>query len=168
MLSEGAVTVGSETFTSFPVYLFLLYLPLGMVVATTQIVPGLSATAILMACGQFKPILNSLHLDYILENPIVILLYACIGVGFLGGMVLISRLFSKLIEKRRAPTFFFVVGLSLGSIASMFFNADMWEIYVGWGEGGNPALSIAIGAVLLAIGFICSFALTRYELKKRS
>jgi hypothetical protein len=61
-----------------------------------------------------------------------------------------------------------VVGLSLGSIASMFFNADMWEIYTGWSEGGNPALSIAIGAVLLAIGFICSFALTRYELKKRA
>ena len=167
MLSEGAVTVGGETFTSFPAYLFLLYLPLGMVVATTQIVPGLSATAILMACGQFKPILNSLHLDYILENPIVILLYACIGMGFLGGMVLVSRLFSKLIEKRRAPTFFFVVGLSLGSIASMFFNADMWEIYVGWGEGSNPALSIAIGAALLVLGFVCSFALTRYELKKR-
>jgi hypothetical protein len=44
----------------------------------------------------------------------------------------------------------------------------MWEIYTGWSEGGAPALSIAIGAVLLAIGFICSFALTRYELKKRA
>ena len=139
-----------------------------MVVSGTQVIPGLSATAILMACGQFKPILNSLHLDYILENPAVLGLYACIGAGFLGGMVFISRLFSKLIEKRRAPTFFFVVGLSLGSIASMFFNTDMWEIYVGWSEGGNPALSILIGAVLLVLGFVGSFALTRYELKKRA
>ena len=167
LLSEGAVSVGGDTFGSFPIYMFVLYLPLGMVVATTQIVPGLSATAILMACGQFKPILNSLHLDYILENPAVLGLYACLGVGFLGGMVLISRLFSKLIEKRRAPTFFFVVGLSLGSIASMFFNTDMWEIYVGWSEGGNPTLSILIGAVLLVLGFVGSFALTRYEMRKK-
>jgi putative membrane protein len=168
LLDAGAVSVGGDTFVSFPPYLFALYLPLGMVVATTQIVPGLSATAILMACGQFKPILNSLHLDYILENPAVLGLYVCIGVGFLGGMVLISRLFSKLIEKRRAPTFFFVVGLSLGSIASMFFNADMWEIYTGWTESGAQTPSIVIGAILLALGFVCSFLLTRYELKKRS
>lgn len=168
LLSEGTVSVGSDTFTSFPIYSFLLYLPLGMIVATTQIVPGLSATAILMACGQFKPLLNSLHLDYILENPAVLGLYACIGTGFLGGMVLISRLFSKLIEKRRAPTFFFVVGLSLGSIASMFFNTDMWEIYTGWASDGLQPLSIVIGAALLALGFVGSFTLTRYELKKRS
>ena len=167
LLSEGAVTVGSDTFTSFPIYLFALYLPLGVVVATTQVVPGLSATAILMACGQFKPILNSLHLDYILENPAVLGLYACIGSGFLGGMVLVSRLFSKLIEKKRAPTFFFVVGLSLGSIASMFLNTDMWEIYTGWASGTNPMPSIIIGAILLVVGFVFSLILTKYEMSKR-
>ena len=122
---ESAGAEGS--FTSFPIHLFLLYIPLGIVVAATQIIPGLSATAILMACGQFAQILNSLHLDYILENPVVLVLYICIGGGFLGGLVLISRIFSKIIEKHRAPTFFLVVGLSLGSILSMFFIRDMWE-----------------------------------------
>ena len=164
----GSASGESEaTFTSFPPHLFILYLPLGLAVSATQIIPGLSATAILMACGQFKPILNSLHLDYILENPAVLGLYACIGSGFLGGMVLVSRLFSKLIEKKRAPTFFFVVGLSLGSIASMFLNTDMWEIYTEWASGTNPMPSVIIGAILLVVGFVFSLILTKYEMSKR-
>lgn len=164
----GSASGESEaTFTSFPPYLFLLYLPLGVAVAATQIIPGLSATAILMACGQFKPILNSLHLDYILENPVVIGLYLCLVGGFGAGIILISRLFSKIIEKRRAPAFFFVVGLSFGSILSMFINLDMWETYTAWAGGQSPTLQLIVGGVLLAVGFTASFLLTRYELGRK-
>ena len=164
----GSLSGESEaTFTSFPPYLFILYLPLGVAVSATQIIPGLSATAILMACGQFKPILNSLHLDYILANPVVIGLYLCLVGGFAVGIILISRMFSKLIEKRRAPTFFFVIGLSFGSILSMFLNLDMWEIYTEWAGGQVSVPQIVIGAVLLAVGFTASFLLTRYELSRR-
>ena len=171
-IAVGAVSIllggegsSSESFSAFPIHLFLLYIPLGIAVATTQIVPGLSATAILMACGQFAPILNSLHLDYILENPAVLGLYVCIGSGFVGGLVLVSRIFSKIIEKHRAPAFFLVVGLSLGSIASMFVNNDMWEIYTTWSELGSIT-TLVVGIVLLVIGFVLSLMLTRYELKK--
>ena len=167
ILLESGAENSAASFSSFPVYLFLLYVPLGVAVSATQIIPGLSATAILMACGQFAPILNSLHLDYILANPIVILLYFCIGGGFLVGLVLISRIFSKIIEKHRAPTFFLVVGLSLGSILSMFLNPDMWTVYSEWASSKDYTSDIALGIPLLLIGFVASLALTRYELKKR-
>ena len=163
----GEATVGEESFTAFPAYLFLLYIPLGAVVSATQIIPGLSATAILMACGQFKPILNSLHLDYILENPEVLGLYFCIGGGFLVGIVIISRIFSKILAARRAATFFLVVGLSFGSIMSMFLNPDMWEIYTGWGAGKDPTLDVISGVILGIVGFVASFLLTKYELTKK-
>ena len=162
----GSATVGEESFTAFPPYLFLLYVPLGAVVSATQIIPGLSATAVLMACGQFKPILNSLHLDYILENPAVLGLYLCIGGGFLGGIVVISRIFSKIIEKRRGATFFLVVGLSFGSILSMFLNPDMWEIYALWAAGEGSVGDLISGGVLGVLGFAASFLLTKYELKR--
>ncbi len=172
LVGGGSILLGNgggdpnATFTAFPPYLFLLYLPLGMVVSATQVIPGLSATAILMACGQFKPILNSLHVDYILANPAVLGLYICIGGGFVVGIVLVSRLFSAIIKKHRAPAFFCVVGLSLGSIASMFFNEDMWEIYSAWAVGGLEPIELVLGLVLMAAGFAASFALTRYELKR--
>ena len=163
----GSGNASAATFTEFPAHLFILYVPLGVIVSTTQIVPGLSATAILMACGQFKPILNSLHLDYILENPAVLGLYLCIGGGFIVGLVLISRAFSALIARHRAPTFFLVVGLSFGSIASMFLNPDVWEIYLGWGRGERLLPDVIIGAILFVLGFVGSLMLTRYELKKK-
>lgn len=167
IILTGDAQSGSETFTSFPVSRYILYLPLGFLVSVTQIVPGLSATAILMAFGQFGLILNSVSLDYILENPQVLGLYASLGIGFLAGIVLISRIFSAILAKHKTTAFFMITGLSIGSVASMFINPDAYEIYVSWANGGgNPVLSLVLGAVLLAGGFILSFLLTRYELKR--
>ncbi len=168
LLGSGSDTAITAAFSSFPLYLFLLYLPLGAAVSATQIIPGLSATAILMACGQFKPILASMHLDYILQNPLFIVLMLCLVAGFGIGIILISRGFSRLIELHRAPTFFLVVGLSLGSVISMFFNLDMWGIYTEWAASGIDALQLTVGAALLALGFAVSFALTKYELNRKA
>lgn len=155
----------AETFTSFPWWRFAAYLPLGFIVSITQIVPGLSATAILMAFGQFKPILGSLHTEYILGNPIVILLFACLGIGFIVGLVSMSKLFSAILSKHKHTAFFAVTGLSFGSIAAMFINTDMYALYVGWGESNIlPVSDVIIGGILLVIGFAVSFLLTKYEL----
>lgn len=164
------LTAGGEssaTFTDFPLWRYLVYLPLGFIVSATQIIPGLSATALLMAFGQFGPILNSLHLDYILEHPQVLGLYAALGIGFLAGLVLISRLFSAILKKHKGTAFFLVSGLSIGSIASMFINPDVVELYVAWGASGAlPVVEMAVGVALLAVGFVLSFLLTRYELNR--
>ncbi|MBO7303019.1 MAG: DUF368 domain-containing protein [Clostridia bacterium] len=157
---EGA----SEAFTAFPWYLFLLYVPLGFVVAATQLIPGLSATAIMMAFGQFKPIMDSVHLDYILENPIFILLMLCMVAGFAVGLIVISRIFSKLLAWRRAGTFCFVVGLSIGSIGSMFLNPDIVQVYFNWGHGAFSLVQLIVGIVLLIVGLVISALLTRYGL----
>ncbi len=158
----------SATFVDFPAWRYVFYLPLGFLVAATQIIPGLSATAILMAFGQFGLILNSLHLDYILENPEVLGLYAALGIGFVVGLVVISRIFSAILAKHKQTAFFLICGMSVGSIASMFINPDMAELYALWASGGAPVLEIAIGIVLLVVGFVPSFLLTRYELKREA
>ncbi len=163
------MTSGTETsasFTEFPLWRIFVYLPLGFVVSVTQIVPGLSATAILMAFGQFKPILNSLHTDYILANPQVLLLYAALGIGFLVGIVCVSRLFSAILAKHKVTAFFMVIGLAFGSIASMFLNSDIYALYTLWASTSVPLIEVAIGLVLLASGFVGSLLLTRYELSR--
>jgi putative membrane protein len=164
MLSGGEKTTAS--FTDFPLWRVFAYLPLGFIVSVTQIVPGLSATAILMAFGQFKPILNSLHSDYIFANPKVLLLYAALGIGFLAGIVCVSRAFSAIIAKNKGAAFFTVVGLAFGSIASMFLNSDVYALYVSWGKNGVDVVTVIISAVLLVIGFIGSWLLTKYELSR--
>ena len=160
MEGEGA----SQAFTAFPWYLFLLYIPLGMLVSATQLVPGLSATAILMALGQFKPIMDSVHLDYILANPAFIALMLCMVGGFGVGLIVISKIFSKLLSWRKTGTFCFVIGLSFGSIGSMFLNPDIVQVYFNWGHGGFSATELVVGIALLAVGLTGSALLTRYGL----
>ena len=157
---EGA----SQAFGEIPWYMFLAYIPLGFLVAATQLIPGLSATAILMALGQFKPIMDSVHLDYILSHPAFIGLMLCLVCGFAVGLVVISKIFSRLIAWKRAATFSFVVGLSFGSIASMFLNPDIVQVYFNWGHGGFSIIELLVGIVLLAVGLVGSTLLTRYGL----
>ena len=154
------------TVTDFPAGRYFAYLPLGALVALTQIVPGLSATAVLMAFGQFGLILNSVHLDYIRSNPEVLILYLSLGIGFVGGLVLLSRLLSDILEKHKKTAFFMIVGLSVGSIVSMFLGTDMMACYRGFAaRPAFPVGTILLGALLFAVGFAVAYLLVRYEKK---
>ena len=108
--------------------------------------------------------MDSVHLDYILANPAFIALMLCLVGGFGVGLIVISKIFSKLLSWRRTGTFCFVVGLSFGSIASMFLNPDIVQVYFNWGHGAFSVVELVIGIVLLAIGLIGSALLTRYGL----
>ena len=154
------------TFTDFPVLRYFAYLPLGALVSLTQIIPGLSATAILMAFGQFGPILNSVHLDYILENPSVLLLYFALAVGFGGGLLFLSRILSDLLKRHKGTAFFLIVGLSLGSILSMFLGTDMMACYKAFAAApAFPVGKLFFGIGLFAVGFALAYLLVLYEKK---
>ena len=102
------------------------------------------------------------------ENPHFVIpflgLMLCLGAGLVIGLVVISKFFSRLIAKHKGSTFFFVVGLSFGSIASMFLNPDIVQIYFNWGHGKFSAIEFAVGIILLAVGLIGSVLLTKYGL----
>ena len=144
----------------------LLFLLLGFLVALTQVVPGLSATALLMLVGCFAPLLDSVSLTYWRQNPAVFLLYGCLAVGFLAGLVLCSKGIGRLLARRRAPAFFAIGGLSLGSFASMFFNPEIFEVYRGWAEGAPFAADLWSGVLLFAAGLAAAYVLVRFERKK--
>lgn len=168
-----AVSVFSTLFTesanaleSVGLWHYLLFLLLGFIVAVTQLVPGLSATALLMMFGWFSPLLNSVSLTFWRANPQVFLVYACLAVGFVIGLVAVSKLLSGLLDKRRAPTFCTVAGLSLGSVLTMFFNPDIYEVYLGWQAGGAMARDLGLGVALFAAGLALAYFFVRYERKK--
>ncbi len=145
---------------------YILFLVLGYLVAVTQVVPGLSATAILMAFGYFTSIMNSVHLSYWQQNPAVFGVYACLAVGFILGLVTFSKLLTKIFAKRRAAAFFVIVGLSLGSIVTMFFNPDVYAVYQSWTTQLN-VLDLSLGLVLFAVGIVAAYLFVRYERRKK-
>ena len=145
---------------------YLLFLVLGYIVAVTQIVPGLSATAILMVFGYFSPIMESVHLSYWRENPQVFLVYLCLVVGFAAGLFTFSKVLNKIFEKKKKTAFFAITGLSLGSVLTMFFNPDIYAVYKGWAEGSPMLIDLLLGILLFAAGAAAAYAFVRYERKK--
>lgn len=158
------IATGDAVLENAQWYHYILFLVLGYVVAITQLVPGLSATAILMMFGYFTPLVNSISVTYWGTNPSVFIIYACLAVGFIAGLLTVSKGMSKLLEKRRAPTFFTVAGMSLGSIITMFYNTDMLGVYSGWGVG-FMWWELVLGIVLFISGVAAAYFFVRYERK---
>lgn len=144
-------------------YHYLLFLLVGYAIAVTQLVPGLSATALLMTFGCFTPLMNSVSLTYWQENPMVLLVYACLAVGFILGLLTFSNGLSRLLEKKRAPAFYTIAGLSLGSIVTMFFNPEIVEVYESWTISAAMWRELGIGMALFGIGIIAATYFVRYE-----
>ncbi len=146
---------------------YIMFVLIGYVVAITQVVPGLSATAILMAFGYFSSIMNSVHLDYWQANPMILLVYVCMVLGFVIGLVSFSKLLDFVFAKARTTAFFAIVGLSLGSVVTIFFNSDIYAVYTDWSANGVDAADLAAGIVLFAVGLVVALLFVRYERKKQ-
>ena len=165
-LCSSLLSEGSMDLSNLQWYHYGLYLVLGFVMAITQLVPGLSATAILMVFGYFSPIMESVHLSYWRENPQVFLVYLCLVVGFAAGLFTFSKVLNKIFEKKKKTAFFAITGLSLGSVLTMFFNPDIYAVYKGWAEGSPMLIDLLLGILLFAAGAAAAYAFVRYERKK--
>ena len=144
----------------------LLALPIGYALGVTQIVPGLSASALLMTLGWFGDLIDSVSMTFWQHSPVVFAYYAVLGIGFLLGIFTFSRLLTYLFSKARFNSYAVIVGLSLGSIISMFFNADIFAVYLEWSRAGVNVIEFALGVLLLALGGTISYLLVRYQRKK--
>ena len=161
--TEGTVSLDNLQF-----YHYIIFLVLGYIIAITQLVPGLSATALLMAFGYFSSLINSISLSYWQSNPKIFIVYLCLIVGFVIGLFTVSKFMSKLIDRYRAPTFFTVAGLSLGSVVSMFFNPDIVAVYRSWDFSWSTWCDLGVGIVLFIVGIIVAYLFVRYERNHKS
>lgn len=143
----------------------IIFMGLGFIVAITQLVPGCSATATLLALGYFKKIMDTAHVSYIKDNPSVLLLYGALILGFLIGAVSTAKLIEKLINRYKETLYMVFIGLSIGSICAMLFNIDMLDVYKSWSVNGVDYLDLFLGIGLFIVGFIVSFRFIVYSIK---
>ena len=78
---------------------------IGAACGITQIVPGLSASAILMSVGWFQTLVNSVSVTYWQANPAIFFVYSGLGVGFFGSILLLSNLLSRIFTKARTTAY---------------------------------------------------------------
>ena len=167
--TTAGADVVTTLFDSVQWWHIALGLLFGAVVGITQIVPGMSASAFLMAVGWFQSVVSSVSVSYWKTNPAVFLVYAALGVGFLIGVLGFSNVLTKLFQKAHDASYCAIVGLSRGSILSIFCNGDIMEVYLNWATGavGNAlGWHIALGVVLFIIGGIAAYALVKVQRKK--
>lgn len=166
----SALTVGQSEegglFAQITVWQILLAVLLGALVGITQVVPGLSASALLMAVGWFTSLVDSVSATYWQANPKIFILYGALAIGFIVGALGFSKLLTYIFAKARATAYSMIVGLSLGSILSMFLNGDIVKVYLSWANGASFLWDVLLGALLLGVGVVGSYLLVRYQRKK--
>jgi putative membrane protein len=165
ILSVNA-SAAADMFAKVEWWHVVLGLVIGYVVGVTQVVPGLSASAFLMAVGWFGSLMASVSMTYWKANFAIFLVYGGLGVGFLMGIFTFSKTLTYLFGKARHTAYSMIVGLSLGSIVSMFCNGDVMEVYIGWAKNGVAWLDLLLGIGLFAIGIIGAYLLVRYQRKQ--
>ncbi len=161
-LSEGS----GDAFFGVKWWHILLAVVFGYVVGVTQVVPGLSASAFLMAVGWFSSIMSSVSVTYWKSNPMIFLVYGGLAVGFLLGIFTFSKGLTALFARARHTAYSMIVGLSLGSILAMFCNGDMIVVYRAWAQNGIAWLDLLLGVGLFAIGVVGAYLLVKYQRKK--
>lgn len=142
----------------------ILPLIVGYILAITQVVPGLSASAILMAIGWFSTLVG--EIGSIFENAALLTVYVSLAAGFVVGFFTFSKLLTKIFERTRDNAYSLIVGLSLGSVLTMFLNADVVEVYANWASSGVNVLDVVLGIVLLIVGVIGAYLLVRVQRKQ--
>ncbi len=162
----GAEGIVKDVFAKIEWWHLPLGLIIGAVMGITQIVPGLSASAFLMAVGWFQSLVQSVSMTYWKSNPMVFAVYVALGIGFIGGILAFSKLLTGIFAKARHTAYSMIVGLSLGSILSMFCNGDIVEVYATWAAGGAFVIDVCLGVALFIAGVIGAYMLVRYQRKK--
>ena len=157
---------GRQSLENTQAWQYIIYLVIGFAVAITQLVPGLSATALLMTTGHYIPLVDSVSLTYWQSNPAVFAIYACLIAGFVAGLLCFAKLMSLLLKRWHAATYHMVAGLALGSIVTMFFNPEVYAEYQSWAAGERFGPDLAMGTVLFVAGFIIAYVFVRIQRKK--
>lgn len=136
-LENNAVILINEVGTG-PVHLIIY----GLIIGFGTIIPGISASIILMYMGAYEVVIGAIS-----DLRIIFIFY--IGIGFILSILLFAKLISMLFEKVYGMTYYTILGLVLGSIISIFPGFELSSYYF-------------MNLSILLLCCIISYSLSRY------
>ena len=135
-------------FDSFSIFEYISLFFVGIVYAATMVIPGVSGTAIMMLIGYYDLILTIIssltNFNYISTHMNLVLPLA---IGFIFGIIIISKLMNYLLKKHEIITYYGIIGLVLSSVFVMFTKTF---------SNSYSIVQIIIGLLLLIVGYLVS------------
>ena len=178
ILDKSSHRVGIEYFDMKFIDYFLI-IGLGILSATTMIVPGISGSAMLMVLGFYTAIVsnvigNILDFSNIGYNLQVGLMF---GIGIVIGIFAFSKLIRYVLERYPKQTYFSILGFVLASIIGVFLEIKDHNSNLSF-ESQNPVfrdltgfvtnniLIVIVGLIMASIGFLVANYFTRLEMRR--
>ena len=147
-LNSGNNVVTITTDIKGIVLLFLV----GMVSASSMIIPGVSGSFMLMLLGYYKPIIDTVSnltkFNNLWDNLKILIPF---GFGLVFGIVLVAKLIEYLLKKYEVKTYFGVIGFVLASIIAIIVPLFKVSFNV---------VELIVGIILLVLGSLATFKIS--------
>lgn len=150
----------------------------GILASVALTVPGFSGSLILLILGFYRPLIDTasswgkeiLHGDFSNSLALFVLILV-FGLGCLVGVVFVSKVMTKLLDKHHDATYFTIIGFIIGSFVVLFLNYQIWQYYSVWSgekiENINqlltPAYEIPLGIIFIALFAFFSYMIVRAQ-----
>ena len=118
----------------------------GAIIGFGTIIPGISASIILMYMGAYEIVISAIS-----NIQIGVIIY--LGIGFGISVLLFAKLICMLFEKAYGFTYYTILGLVLGSVVSIFPGVEFTADYL-------------LNFVILAACWLLSYSLSRISINK--
>ena len=146
---------GSNTLENIQPWHYAIFGGIGILISLTQLIPGLSATVLLMMFGYYSVLLNGINTE-LFSNVSLMLVYGSLAIGFVIGVLIFSKIITKILEKAKTGFYFLICGLASSSAISVFLGSECLEIYKTW-PSSLMTRDLILGTVMLLIGFGITF-----------
>lgn len=140
-LESSAVNIIRDVGVS-PVHLIIY----GVIIGFGTIIPGISASIILMYLGAYEVVIGAIS-----NLQIIMIIY--LGIGFVLSILLFAKLICILFDKAYGITYYTILGLVLGSIVSVF-------------PGFEFTLDYLLNLIILVVCCYLSFLLSKISKNK--
>lgn len=128
----------------------------GVVIALSKVVPGLSGAAILLAIGLYAPLMDlvgGLDISVIMERALAIV---PLGIGFVVGAIGLAKIVDYFMRHNRRSTYYCILGMTVGSIITVAVQAL---------QGLDGTTMIAGSVVGIVVGLAFGFILRKFSVK---
>jgi putative membrane protein len=160
MVTLPFINTNNDPSKTYNISTFIIMFLMGVICSSAMVIPGVSGSLVLMAFGYYAFFMNTFKelliniFNFSLENYWNMLcVIACFGIGCILGIVFISKLISKLMQKHPKTVYFTILGLLIASIFSIIYSSfNEYTITLNVPTIIFSIISLTLGVTLVFVG----------------